>query len=213
MRVIHIIPAAFDYFDDIKQAAFRLIDSSPAEGVEAEALTLQYGTVTKQEEGETTETAPSFKFVGLSSLEKGIVSLDYFDVVHIHCPFFGAARKIIAWKIAHPGHPLVATFYHPFQSTDFFSLIIQAYAAYYTPRVLRLADVVASPDMMKLRGHFGKRFSEEIPLVEVDGSPFFEGIDLTAASGDARRGTGEFVAAKYALVYSRVCSSLKGGQT
>ncbi|EKD42976.1 MAG: hypothetical protein ACD_72C00515G0006, partial [uncultured bacterium] len=47
MRVLHIIPSAFDYFDDIRSEAFKMIDAEIEMGIDAEAMTLEYGAPTK----------------------------------------------------------------------------------------------------------------------------------------------------------------------
>ena len=43
MRVIHIIPAVYNYFDDIKDFAFGVLEHQLKLGVDADAITLQYG--------------------------------------------------------------------------------------------------------------------------------------------------------------------------
>lgn len=67
MRVVHIIPSAFDYFDDIRSSAFALIAAEGKQGVESEALTIQYGTVTAKERLETSLKASTHSFQSLSS--------------------------------------------------------------------------------------------------------------------------------------------------
>ena len=59
MRVIHIIPSAFEYFDDIRSQAFRLLDGLNKLGVETEAFTLQYGSTNKAQKASIKEAAPS----------------------------------------------------------------------------------------------------------------------------------------------------------
>jgi len=208
MRVIHIIPAAFNYFDDIKQAAFTLMEDERELGIEAEAFTLQYGTVTRRDEAEQEAVAPSSHFTGLQSVSAGFASFDSFDVVHVHCPFFGAAGKLLAWKKANPAQPLIVTFYHPAATPDFFSFIIKLYTIHYMPKIIGLADVIATPDQKLFERQFGKRFTRTNDrFIVVDGwSTSFFGEDLTPGTGAVQLSPGQILAAKYNLVYTSLYS-------
>lgn len=141
MRVIHIIPSAFEYFNDIRSQAFKLLEELNKLGVETEAFTLQYGSPNKMEKSSIKESAPSVhSHIGDFDIDSAIASFSDFDVVHLHCPFFGAAGKILNWKKNNPNVPLVITFYRDVRIEDAFSLFIRLYSAYFLPKIFSLAD-------------------------------------------------------------------------
>jgi hypothetical protein len=69
-----------------------------------------------------------------------VSSFSRFDAVHLHCPFLGAAGRIVAWKLSHAGTPLVVTCYRKVILNDLFSLFIDLYNHFYLPRIFTLAD-------------------------------------------------------------------------
>lgn len=143
MRVIHIIPSAFEYFDDIRSRAFKLLDGLNKLGVEAEAFTLQYGQPNRAVKASVKEVSPSVHdYVGNFDIDSAIENFSDFDIVHLHCPFFGAAGKILRWKKLNPDIPLVVTYYREVRLEDLMSLFIKFYNAYYLPKILKLTDAV-----------------------------------------------------------------------
>ncbi len=143
MRVIHIIPSAFEYFDDIKSQAFKLLDGLHKLGVEAEAFTLQYGSTNKAEKASVKAASLSVhNYIGNFDIDSAIADFSDFDIVHLHCPFFGAAGKILRWKKLNPSIPLVVTYYRQVRAEDLMSLFIRFYNAYYLPKIFKLADAV-----------------------------------------------------------------------
>lgn len=143
MRVIHIIPSAFEYFNDIRSHAFKLLDGLHKLGVETEAFTLQYGSPNKAEKFSIKQASPSVhNFIGNFDISSAIANFSEFDIVHLHCPFFGAAGKILHWKKLHPETPLVITYYRDVRVGDLMSMFIKLYNAYYLPKFFKLADAV-----------------------------------------------------------------------
>lgn len=143
MRVIHVIPAAFEYFDDIKMRAFKLLEELHKLGVENEAFTLQYGPPNKADKLSVKKSAPSVhSYLGHVDMNSAIAVFADFDIVHLHCPFFGSAGKILRWKKSNPDIPLVVTFYHPVRVTDLMSLFMRFYTVYYLPKIFQSADTV-----------------------------------------------------------------------
>lgn len=144
MKVIHIIPSAFEYFDDIRSQAFKLLEELHKLNVETEAFTLQYGLSNKAEKKSIKEASPSVhSHIGDFDIESAIKSFTDFDVVHLHCPFFGAAGKILRWKQNNPNTPLVVTFYREVKIVDLMSLFFRLYNAYYLPKFFKLADAAS----------------------------------------------------------------------
>ena len=143
MKVIHIIPSAFEYFGDIRSQAFKLLDGLHKLGVETEAFTLQYGSTNKAEKASIKEASPSVhNYLGNFDINSAIANFSDFDIVHLHCPFFGAAGKILRWKKLNPGIPLVITYYCQVRIEDLMSLFIRFYNAYYLPKFYKLANAV-----------------------------------------------------------------------
>ena len=144
MRVIHIIPSAFEYFDDIRSQAFKLLDGLHKLGVETEAFTLQYGSTNKAEKASIKKASPSVHdYIGNFDIDSAIANFADFDIVHLHCPFFGAAGKIFRWKKLNPNIPLVATYYRKVRIYDLMSLFISVYNVYYLPKIFKLVDAVS----------------------------------------------------------------------
>ncbi len=147
MRVFHIIPAAFNYFDDIQDAAFKLIDELNDLGIEVDATTIQYGTVKKSAERHIQKIAPSREYVGNMSVAEAIERSADYDIIHVHCPLFGVAGKILNIKHRFPHKPLVVTYYRGVHWQDFFSGLIKLYNYYYLPRLTKQADAVIATDV------------------------------------------------------------------
>lgn len=147
MRVIHIIPSAFDYFNDIRSRAFSLLEELHKLGVENEAITLQYGQPDRAVKTSVRQAAPAaaHNYLGDFDINSVIKSFADFDVVHLHCPFFGAAGKILRWAKTRQS-PLVITYYRPVQTEDLMSLFIKLYSLYYLPKFFKLADAVQMLD-------------------------------------------------------------------
>lgn len=167
-KVIHIIPAAFDYFDDIQAAAFSLIEREHGYGVESEAFTLHYGAVSKKQKQQASEIAPSRRLIGYARSEEVLGALSGFDVVHFHCPFFGMAVPLMKWK-SENAVPLVLSYHRDFKITDLFSVFVSGYNKYFLPKLVRRADAICfeseafykQSDLGRLKFQDDKRYSLE----------------------------------------------------
>ena len=142
MKVLHIIPSAFDYFADIHSEAFKLLEEESAFGIEADAVVIEYGGVIKTEVSEVKKIAPSRKYIGQESFEENIQAWDYYDVINLHCPFFGVADKILQWLKDHPEKKFIITYHRDFKSPDFFGYLIKFYNYYYLPKLFGIAQFV-----------------------------------------------------------------------
>ncbi len=202
MKVIHIIPSAFSYFDDIRSNAFYVVDNLSKIGVETEAITIEFGmTVPTAVREAIGEEAPSQKYQGLAPMSQVMASLDQFDIIHVHCPLFGAAGKILSWKRQHPNRCLVVTYYRRVMIPDFFSLLIVAYNFYYLPRLLAAAEVVITPALRSMPWSLQRRNQR---IIEIDESPSFNGVDVTVNPDGEVLSPGEQLAMKYAMVYTTI---------
>src|SRR3989338_70155 len=190
MRVIHIIPSAFNYFDAIRAEAFQLVENLDAIGVENDVFTLQYGaqSKTKQEQTEIVGTLASY------------------DVVHAHAPLFGGAGKIIEWKKANPGVPFLVSYYQPVGASDLFGFLVRWYTIYYLPRLFKAADIVTCDSIDELYRKFGRGvvFNPE-KLIEADEeTKDFFGTDLTYDPNGLELTNRERLAVKYTMLYNEL---------
>jgi len=142
MKILHIIPSAFDYFDDIKLEAFEMLESENKMGVESDAITLEYGTVSRSEKFEVSNVAPSRQYLGQQPLDKNFQAWGDYDIINLHCPFLGEARKILNFFVNNPNKILILTYHRDFITTDFFSFFIKLYNYYYLPKLFKQAKVV-----------------------------------------------------------------------
>jgi len=202
MKVLHIIPAAFEYFDDIKSAAFKLVEGLNSIGVETEALTLNYGTVTKKiERGVSGKAAPSYSLITTENIDDAISGFSDFDIVHLHCPFLGAAGKILRWKLSNPNKALALTYYRDVKVADFFSVFVGAYNSYYFPKIFKLADAVVFDSTPEFNRIFIKRHHDLKDKIFEIGD-----LDNSAPVGPTGNSRAEKqLAYKYLMVYNEIC--------
>jgi len=197
MRIIHIIPSAFNYFDDLKTFLFDIVDLQNNYGVEANAITLQYASLDvkkdkkaleqKRFEAKTKRELPKYDFKGVKSIGEAIEDFDKYDIVHMHLPFFGAGKLILNWKKEHPNTPFVVTYYYDFKAPDFFSLIIKYYNYYYTSKILNIADLVSCIDPDKFEKSFAfKSLKNKNKLFILESEEFTKFENLTNSDFDVK---------------------------
>ncbi len=152
MKVGHLIPAAFEYFDDIYASAMALMEDLGENGVESVPFTLQY-TVKSSAKIAKTNHGSTFSVVRYTNLDAGFNAFAQCDIVHLHVPLLGGARAFIHWKKQHPEIPLLITYYRPVILPDFFSLIIKIYNWFYLSRLCALSErvIVFSKKYQKVR--------------------------------------------------------------
>ena len=205
MKVIHIIPSAFNYFSDIRARVFTLIEELQKFDLVCDAITVQYGTAIKKDvQEEIQEVAPSRDKSRLVNVPGTLASLADYDVVHIHCPILGELQDIIRWKREHPDTTMVVTYYRSIPRSDLFSWVVIWYNAYYLPKLFGLADVVTYPEFRKEAGRYEKRTRPEIPKLVVDETKHFLDMDLTADAHTVQLNGPERQAWKYAFIYNQL---------
>ena len=205
MRVLHIIPATFHYFDDIQSAAFTLVSNLEKLGVETGVFTLQYGgeggALATQSAVE--KAATGRRYGGTLSINEALATFSEYDAVHVHAPFLGAAGKIMAAKQA-SGVPMLLTIYRPVFTPDFFSLAIKLYNWYYLPRLCALAETITVSSgqaiMARLPSIF-RRFRDK--MLEVDDTPNFVDPEVERMLADPELNAEERLAIKYQMVYNQ----------
>ena len=105
---------------------------------------MQYGPPNKAEKASIKQASPSVHdFIENFDINTAVANFSAFDIVHLHCPFFGAAGKILRWKKQNPNIPLVVTFYRQVPIVDFMSLFIRFYSMFYLPKFFKLANAVS----------------------------------------------------------------------
>ena len=144
MRVFHIIPSAFEYFGDIYDQAFTMVDKLNEAGVEANALSIQFGTTKQSDIEHTSKIAPARKYVGSFSVATGLEEMVNYDIVHLHFPTFGASGRIVSCLKKFKEIPLVITYYHPARLSDLFSAAIILSNWWYKPKFFKRAQVVVN---------------------------------------------------------------------
>lgn len=212
MKVVHIIPAAFDYFDDIRAAAFNIVEDQSTLIEQVDAFTLQYGksTAGKKSEGEIQTTAPSRKFAGNFSGHQLFESLPQYDLIHLHCPFFGAAGKILHW-IKKNNVPLVCTYYRDVGAKDFFSLMIKFYNGYYLPKLFSVADTICyAPYSTTEKPTVNKFLRRGEKFTLIDGTAKLAGQDLTPLLNEVELLPSQVRALKYNIIYNSLLADSAG---
>jgi hypothetical protein len=84
MRVTHIVPAAFNYFEDIRSAAFQLAGGLQNIGIETDLFTLQYESVNKRMKTEAQEASKNtHAYIGSMNGRDLITDLNSSDLVQL----------------------------------------------------------------------------------------------------------------------------------
>jgi hypothetical protein len=184
MRVVHVIPSAFHYFDDIRESAFKIIKKLEEAGVDCEAITLQYAPPSRSVKAEVGQaTGGSHRFEKEEDIDGVIASFGEYDLVHLHCPFLGAGRKILKWKKQHPESRLVLTYYRGISLADLMSFVIVLYNQYYLRRLLPAASALSCLrfDILPEKWRKGKRGKKWLGLLDNN-----ETTHLTAAGDEVK---------------------------
>ena len=168
--------------------------------MDTEAFTLQYGGYTKSFKESVKVDSPSVHdFKGNVDAEGLVENLDSFDIIHLHCPFLGAASRIIKWKNSHPNTPLVITYYRDVKFEDLFSLFIKCYNFYFLPKLFALSSVVMCQNFERFNHSAGVGYMNDenklAVLDEIDLDKEMDGLEW-----------GEAVAAKTLMVYNSLIS-------
>ncbi len=149
MKVTHIIPSAFEYFDDIRERAFSWVEALNDLGLEVDVFTLQYGgkpTVAVAQE--VAAVAPSRTYEKTASVQTmtRIITMraapKESEIIHLHTPFLGGAGQIIDFIKSRPSAHLVITHHRPVKFDDLISIYIYFYNRYYLPKLFALAQAV-----------------------------------------------------------------------
>ncbi len=208
MRIIHIIPSAFNYFNDIRSQAFELVEGLNMFGATSDAVTIQYGSTIKKKVTQSIQAAaPSQSNTVSVRFHEVVDTLSQYDVVHVHCPILGEMSRIIAWKQAHPTTSLIITFYRAVQITDLFSWFVLWYNAYYLRKLFKLADVITYLEHRPDARSFRRVITPGTPEVVVDTTALFLDTDLTVDSDTIQLSPSQRQVWKFSYIYQQVTGS------
>ena len=102
-----------------------------------------------------------------------------YDIIHLHCPFMGAANRILAWVKAHPNIPFVVTFYRPMPFKDLFSIFFRWYNNYYLPKIFQAATAIICFDpVVLIRSNAGRKIKDTRKILELSDNPELLAKDL-----------------------------------
>ena len=129
MKVTHIIPSAFEYFDDIRERTFSWVEELSKLGVDIDVFTLQYERPTPAVKLEISDVAPSRTYSHTGSIKtmtETIIKMappaSELEIIHLHTPFLGGAAKIMEFIKSRQSTPLVITHHRPVQLVNLFSV-------------------------------------------------------------------------------------------
>ncbi|OGH93954.1 MAG: hypothetical protein A2538_03770 [Candidatus Magasanikbacteria bacterium RIFOXYD2_FULL_41_14] len=148
MKVIHIAPSAFNYFDDIRDRVFSWVEELNERGIDATVLTLQYETPTREVKRQVAAAAPSVEYdhadsvaVVTESIVRTIKPPER-EIIHLHTPFLGGGRDIINFVKSRPDAHFLVTHHRPVRIVDFFSIYIHFYNQFYLPKLFFRAEAI-----------------------------------------------------------------------
>ncbi len=164
IKVLHIVPSAFDYFEKIRKEAFLLVDSLDELGFDNYVFTLQYEAVNKRLEKKVQrETKGKMGFEKIYNIAEIKDKMDEADIIHLHAPFLGMGKKILEYKKNNPQKKFIVTLHPGLPYVDFFTIIIWLYNSWYLGKMFAIADFVAveNEDIFKKAGGFAKLKDEK----------------------------------------------------
>lgn len=212
LKILHFVPSAFEYFDNIRKEAFTLIDSLGELGFENYVFTLQYSTVSKRLEKEIKEkTKDKMGFEKIHTMEEVEDKINEADIVHLHAPFLGMGKKLLEYKKKYPQKKFIVTVYRNLPYVDFFTIIIWLYNSWYLKRILNICDFVCASDEQVFKEARGfsmlkdeKKFVSIINLINFinDNNP-----SLAEKFGEVKIKTPQF---QNALAYGELYRLLNG---
>lgn len=141
MRVIHFVPSAFEYFEDIRSSVFQIVEELDKLGVESEIITLQYGAgaPSKSVQKAAAEQEMKRSYKGVVPNSDLLQNLTGFDIIHFHVPCLGFVGKFLKWHKLHSKVRIVMSYYRPIPITDGISWFIRWYNKYYLPKLAKIA--------------------------------------------------------------------------
>ncbi|MDO9509874.1 MAG: glycosyltransferase family 4 protein [Candidatus Magasanikbacteria bacterium] len=163
MKILHIVPTAFEYFENIRKEAFGLVDSLGQLGFDVDIITLQYDAVSKRFQNKIAqETKERIGFKKIYSKDELVEKIEEADIVHLHTPFLGMGKKLLKYKKEHPQKKFIITLYQNLPYSDLFTIIIWLYNNYYLRRLMNVADFVIAENEQIFRSGGGFAYLKDL---------------------------------------------------
>jgi len=144
MKIAHIVCRFPPYYSGMGNVVFELANAQTRLGHEVRVYTPQFEGPTDADNELATRLKPGFKYGNAAWLPGLSGELSKFDLVHLHYPFFGTANLVRRWKKKNPTIPLVVTYHMDNRAQGWLGLFFKYYAAFWLPKILRVADALHS---------------------------------------------------------------------
>ncbi len=155
-KIAHLVSTYPPYGGGMGNVAFYMVDELASRGHLVEVITPDYDgqpePKTKQEikikqkqvglGQQISRLHPKATYGNAAILSNIDKQLDSCDIVHLHFPFYGSSNIARRWKLRNPNKKFVITYHMDSLSSGWKGMIFDLYAKYYTPKVLKAADVI-----------------------------------------------------------------------
>jgi glycosyltransferase involved in cell wall biosynthesis len=145
MKIAHVVSTYPPYYAGMGNVVYETVRILRDLGHEVVVFTPDYGesiTSTSDIVGEVERLKPSMQYGNAARLTQLEERLNYFDIVHLHYPFFGTAGIVRRWKQKNPDKKLVVTYHMDTHSPGWKGLVFLLYAKFFFPRLVDSADIV-----------------------------------------------------------------------
>lgn len=159
MRIAHIVCTYPPYFGGMGNVVFQMASELGDRGHEVVVFTPHYYEPKEIRGADAPEArthedklqeridyakrlTPDLQYGNAARMPALAQELDGMDIVHFHYPFFGTANLVRKWKLRNPKKPLVITYHMDTRGPGWKGLVFKAYAKYYLPKMLRVADLL-----------------------------------------------------------------------
>jgi hypothetical protein len=187
MRVVHIVPTAFNYFDDIRNTVFQIVDGLDAAGLNQEIFTLEYSEPEKNIQEQLKKIAPKRRYGGMHPLQNSLQDLASFDLVHFHVPFLGAGKALLAWRKEFRNTSMIVSYYRNVLLVDLLSFFISFYNNFYVKKFIEQADIATTfVQNGKLLDNYAKKIAvkNKIPFLFQPLTNFDDKVQLNLSDKD-----------------------------
>ena len=157
MKIAHIVCAYPPYYSGMGTVVFEMVQALTKLGHDVTVFTPQYypaeevrpqsvpprpthEDVVEEKISAVRRLAPSLQYGNAARIPQLKSELDFFDLVHLHYPFFGTANIVRKWKRENPQKPLVVTYHMDARGSGWKGLFFKYYSAFWMPRILGAAD-------------------------------------------------------------------------
>lgn len=203
MKILHIVPAAFNYFDDIRELVFGVVDKLDTfADVEQKLFTLEYGPPTTRTKATLSHIAPTRTHQAVRSISALVDTFGDYDIVHVHTPFLGGGKLLSMHLEQHPR--VVVTYYRDVALADLLSYFIRWYNRRYVPRFVQHSRIFinCAPTLfLPLRRIIDR---EGIKIVDLAKNQFFSNPLTNSSSEVQLKEKMSFVAQKFLLTYQSI---------